>query len=178
MWNYIIYYIAALAESKVAFIQNSLKIRSPNSSVGTNPSSVKLLGAILLSRTCVPKFISTICTGHSHPYEHCFVEIGCKWDIVKGTYKAGVSYALAYQVNNNSLSSFNTIPTHIPLHSLFRAMFRSWDRHTTISIPSPNHTIAQSTGQLPLGTVSWPIAPGYDRHSLMGEEEDSSHYLV
>jgi hypothetical protein len=139
--NYIIYYIAALAESKVAFIQNSLKIRSPNSSVGTNPSSVKLLGAILLSRTCVPKFISTIYTGHSHPYEHCVVEIGCKWDIVKGTYKAGVSYAIAYQVNSNSLSSFNTIPTHIPLHSLSRARFRSWDRHTNISIPSPCHTI-------------------------------------
>ena len=65
--NYIIYYIAALAESKVAFIQNSLKIRSPNSSVGTNPSTIKLLGAKLLSRTCVPKFISTICTGHFHP---------------------------------------------------------------------------------------------------------------
>ena len=63
--NYINYYIAALAESKVAFIQNSLKIRSPNLSVGTNPSTVKLLEAILLSRTCVPKFISTICTGHS-----------------------------------------------------------------------------------------------------------------
>jgi hypothetical protein len=65
--NYIIYYIAALAESKVAFIQNSLKIRSPNLSVGTNPSTVKLVGAILLSRTYVPKFISTICTGHFHP---------------------------------------------------------------------------------------------------------------
>jgi hypothetical protein len=51
--NYIIYYIAALAESKVAFMQNNLKIRSPNSSVGTNPSTVKLLGAKLLSRTCV-----------------------------------------------------------------------------------------------------------------------------
>ena len=37
--NYINYYIAALAESEVAFIQNSLKIRSPNSSVGTNPST-------------------------------------------------------------------------------------------------------------------------------------------
>ena len=110
MRNYIIYYIAALAESKVAFIQNSLKTRSPTSSVETNPSTVKLLRAILLSRTCVPKFINTICTGHSQPYEHCFVEIGCKWDIVKGTYKAGVSYAIAYQVNSNSLLSFNTIP--------------------------------------------------------------------
>ena len=28
--NYINYYIAVLAESEVAFIQNSLKIRSPN----------------------------------------------------------------------------------------------------------------------------------------------------
>ena len=80
--NYINYYIAALAESKVAFIQNSLKIRSPNSSIGTNPSTIKLLGAIL-SRTCVPKFISTICTGHSHPMSIVFVEIGCKLDIIK-----------------------------------------------------------------------------------------------
>ena len=102
VWNYINYYIAALAESKVVFIQNSLKIRLPNSSVGTNPLTIKLLGAILLSRTCVPKFISTICTGHSQPYEHCFMEIGCKLDIIKGTYKAGVSYAVAYQVYNNS----------------------------------------------------------------------------
>jgi hypothetical protein len=114
----------------------------------------------------VPKFIIMICNGHSHPYGHCFVEIGCKLDIVKGTYKAGVSYALAYQVNNNSLSSFNTIPTHIPLHSLFRARFRSWDRYTTLSVSSPYHTIAQSIGQLPLGTVSRPVAPGYDRLSL------------
>ena len=30
----------------------------------------------------------------------------------KETYKAGVSYVLAYQVHNNSWSSFNTILTH------------------------------------------------------------------
>ena len=77
--NYIIYYIAALAESKVAFIQNSLKIRSPNSSVGTNPSTVQLLGAILLSRTCVPKFISTICTGHSHPMSIALWKLDASW---------------------------------------------------------------------------------------------------
>ena len=77
--NYIIYYIAALAESKVAFIQNSLKIRSPNSSVGTNPSSVKLLGTILLSRTCVPKFITTICTGHSHPMSIALWKLDASW---------------------------------------------------------------------------------------------------
>ena len=79
----------------------------------------------------------------------------------KGTYKARVSYALTYQVCNNSWSSFNTILTH----SHCRARFRSWDRYTTISTPSPyhNHTIAQSTGQLPLDTVSRPVAPGYDR---------------
>jgi hypothetical protein len=81
--NYVNYYVAALAEAKAAIIQNSLKIRSPNSSVGTNPSTVKLLRAKLLSRTCVPKFISTILYWHSHPYEHCFVEIGCKLDISK-----------------------------------------------------------------------------------------------
>jgi hypothetical protein len=74
VWKYVNYYIAPLAELKAAIIQNSLKIGSPNSSIGSNPSTVKLLGAILLSGTCVPKFISTICTGHSHPYELCFVE--------------------------------------------------------------------------------------------------------
>ena len=60
------------------------------------------------------------------PFEHCFVEIGCKLDIIKGTYKAGVSYVLVYQVYNNSWSSFNTIPTHsTPFPS--RARFRSRD---------------------------------------------------
>ena len=131
MRNYINYYIAALAESKVAFIQNSLKIRSPNSSIGTNPSSVKLLGARLLSRTCVLKFISTICTGHSHPYEHCFVEVGCKWGVIKRTYKAEVSYVLAYQVYISVVKFL----TQIPHHSYSRARFRSWDRYTTISTP-------------------------------------------
>ena len=77
--NYINYYIAALAESKVAFIQNSLKIRSPNSSVGMNPSTVKLLKAIILSRTCVPKFISTICTGHSHPMSIALWKLDASW---------------------------------------------------------------------------------------------------
>ena len=83
----------------------------------------------------------------------------------KGTYKAGVSYVFAYQVHNNGWSSFNTIPTPIPPRSHSRARFRSWDRYTTISTPSPHHlhTIAQSTGQLPLGTVSRPVAPGYVR---------------
>ena len=83
----------------------------------------------------------------------------------KGTYKAGVSYVLACQLHNNSWSSFNTIHTPIPPHSHSRARFRSWDRYTTISTPSPyhTHTIAQSTGQLPLGTISRPVAPGYVR---------------
>ena len=82
MQNYINYYIAAL-RGKSSIHSEQLEDRSPNSSVGTNPSTVKLLGAILLSRTYVPKFISTICTGHSQPYEHCFVEIGCTLDILK-----------------------------------------------------------------------------------------------
>ena len=77
--NYINYYIATLVESKVAFIQNNLKIRSPNLSVGMNPSTVKLLGAILLSRTCVPKFISTICTGHSHPMSYVLCKLDASW---------------------------------------------------------------------------------------------------
>ena len=121
--NYINYYIAVLAESKVAFIQNSLKIRSLNLSVGTNPSTVKLLGAILLSRTCVPKFISTICTGHSHPMSIALWKLDASWIYSKGTYKAGVSYVLAFQVYINSWSSFNTIPTSIPPHSHSRARF-------------------------------------------------------
>ena len=84
---------------------------------------------------------------------------------------------LAYQVHSNSWSSFNTVLKHstpFPISEL------GFDPRIDIP-PSPyhHHTIALSIGQLPLGTVSWPIAPGYDRHSLMGEEEkDSSRYLV
>ena len=85
-------------ESKVAFIRNSLKTRSSNSSVVTNPSTVKLFRTILLSRTCVPKFISTIYTGHSHPMSIALGKLDASWIYSKGTYKAGVSYVLAYQV--------------------------------------------------------------------------------
>ena len=144
--NYIIYYIAALAESKVAFIQNSLKIRSPNSSVGTNPSTVKLLRAKLLSRTCVLKCISTICTGHSHPMSIALWKLDASWIYSKGTYKARVSYVLAYQVYIyiNSWSSFNTIPTPIPPHFCPEPGF---DPRIDIP-PSPHyhHTITQSIG--------------------------------
>ena len=117
MQNYINYYIAALAESKVAFIQNSLKIRSPNSSVGMNPSTVKLLRAILLSRTYVPKFISTICTGHSHPMSIVLWELDASWIYSKGTYKAGVSYVLAYQVYIIIVGQVLTPFPH-PFHSI------------------------------------------------------------
>jgi hypothetical protein len=44
------------------------------------------------------KLISTIYTGHSHPYEHCFVDLDATWLYSKETYRAGVSYAVAYQV--------------------------------------------------------------------------------
>ena len=121
--------------SKVAFIHNSLKMRSPNSSIGMNPSTVKLLGAILLSKTCVPKFISTICIGHSHPMSIAFWKMDASWIYSKGTYKARVSYVLAYQVYNNSWSSFNTIPTNIPPHSRPEPDF---DPRIDIP-PSPHH---------------------------------------
>ena len=83
-----------------------------------NPSTVKLLRAILLSRTCVPKFISTICTCHSHPMSIALWKLDASWIYSKGTYKARVSYVLAYQVYIyiNGWSSFNTIPTPIPPH--------------------------------------------------------------
>ena len=133
MRNYIIYYIAALAESIVAFIQNSLKIRSPKLERRLEPLNRQTPQSYTPQQNLCAKVYQYDLYWPLPPYEHCFVEIGCKLDIIKGTYKAGVSYAVAYQVNN-SLSSFNTIPTHIPLHSLFRARFRSWDRHTTNSI--------------------------------------------
>jgi hypothetical protein len=46
------------------------------------------------------KFISTICTGHSHPDEHCFVDLDATWLYSKETYRARVSYAKAYQEYN------------------------------------------------------------------------------
>ena len=104
-------------------------------------------------------------------------KLDASWIYSKGTYKGGVSYVLAYQVYNNSWSSFNTIPTPIPPHFHPEPSFDPG----IDSPPSPHHphTIAQLTGQLPLGTISRPVAPSYDQHSLTGEEEkDSSHYLV
>ena len=84
------------------------------------------------------------------PYEHCFVEIGCKLDIIKGTYKAGVSYVLAYQVYNNSWSSFNTILTPIPPHFRLEPGFDpridippSPHHHHITTIPSLNHTLCR-----------------------------------
>jgi hypothetical protein len=41
------------------------------------------------------KLISTICTGHSHPYEHCFVDLDASWLYSNETYRAGASYAIA-----------------------------------------------------------------------------------
>ena len=152
--------------------------------VGTNPSTVKLLRAILFSRTCVPKFISTICTVHTHPMSIALWKLDASWIYSKETYKARVSYVLAYQVYIyiyiNSWSSFNTIPTPIPLHSHFRATFQSWDRNTSVSTPSPyhTHTIAQSTGQLPLGTVSRLVAPSYARTLTPRGEKRRTHLTI
>ena len=66
----------------------------------------------------------------------------------------------------NSLSSFNTIPTPIPPH--FRPE-PGFDPRIDIP-PSPHHhhTIAQSTSQLPLDTVSWPVALATSEHTLLG----------
>ena len=142
MRNYINYYIAALAESKVAFIQNSLKIRSPNSSVGTNPSTVKLLGAILLSRTYVPKFISTICTGHSHSMSIALWKLDASWIYSKGTYKARVSYVLAYQVHNNSGQVLTPFPHPfhpIPVQSQVSILGSIYYHHHIITTSQPYH---------------------------------------
>ena len=80
--NYINYYITALAESKVTFIQNSLKIRSPNSSVGTNPSTSNS-SELYSSAEPVCQNLSVRFVRPLPPYEHCFVEIGYKLDIIK-----------------------------------------------------------------------------------------------
>ena len=130
-----------------------------------NPSTVKLLRAILLSRTCVPKFISTICTGHSHPMSIALWKLDASWIYSKGTYKAGVSYVLAHQVYNNSWSSFNIIPTPIPPHFHPEPGFdpRIDIPHLhTITIPSlsrqANSLSALSQGPQPLATtdtLSW-----------------------
>jgi hypothetical protein len=95
----------------------------------------------------------------------------------KETYRARVSYALAYQVYNIVDQVLIPFP-----HSFLSIPFFELGFDPRINIPPSSyhhHTIAQSTGQLPLSTVLRPVAPGYDRHSLTREEEkDSSHYLV
>ena len=60
----------------------------------------------------------------------------------KGTYKAGVSYVLAYQIHNNGWSSFITILTH-STPFLFQSqvsILGSINHHLhTITIPQPYH---------------------------------------
>ena len=89
----------------------------------------------------MPKFISTICTGHSQPYEHCFVEIGCKLVIIKRNLK-GWGFLLTYQVYNNSWSSFNTTHTHstpFPFQSQV-SILGSINHHLhTITLPQSYH---------------------------------------
>jgi hypothetical protein len=67
------------------------------------------------------------------------VDLDATWLYSKETYRARVFYAVAYQVYNIIDQVFDTIPTLIPLHSLFRARLRSWDQHTTISTLLPHH---------------------------------------
>ena len=60
----------------------------------------------------------------------------------KGTYKTGVSYALTYQVYNNSWSSFNTILTHstpFPFQSQVSILGSIYHHIHTITIPHPFH---------------------------------------
>jgi hypothetical protein len=166
-----------LAETKVADKQNSLKIRSPNLSVGTNPSTIKLLGTILLSRTCAKNLSVRFVLATPIPMSIALWIWMQHGYIQKKTYRARVSYAVAYQVYNIKDQVLTPFP-----HSFHSIPFSEPRYDPGINIPpSPlyYHTIAQSTGQLPLSTVSRPVAPGYDRHSLVGKEEkDSSHYLV
>ena len=60
----------------------------------------------------------------------------------KETYKAGVSYVLAYQVHNNGWSSFNTILTHstpFPFQSQVLILGSIYHHVHTITIPRPYH---------------------------------------
>ena len=60
----------------------------------------------------------------------------------KGTYKAGVSYVLAYQVHNNSWSSFNTNLTQstpLPFQSQVSILGSIYHHLHTITIPHPYH---------------------------------------
>jgi hypothetical protein len=101
-------------------------------------------------------------------------KIGCRMDINKGTYKAGVSYVLAYQVFNDRWSSLNTISTPKPPHSFFQSQvsIQGSINHHHHTSPHHHHTIAQSTGQLPLGTVSRPVAPSYVRTLTPGGKRE------
>ena len=90
--EYINYYIAALAESKVAFIQNSLKIRSPNSSIGMNPqpsNSSEIYSSVepVCQNLSVRFVLAT-----PDPMSIALWKLDASWIYAKGTYKARVSY--------------------------------------------------------------------------------------
>jgi hypothetical protein len=89
-----------LAETKVTFIQNSLKIRLSKLEHRHEPLNHQTPRSYTPQQNLCQKFISTIYTGHSHPYEHCFVDLDATRLYSNETYRAGVSYAVAYQVYN------------------------------------------------------------------------------
>ena len=82
MWNYISYYIAASAESKVAFIQNSLEIRSPKLERRNEPLNRQTPQSYTPQQNLCAKVYQYDLYWPLPPYEQCFVEIGCKLDII------------------------------------------------------------------------------------------------
>ena len=89
MRNYINYYIAALAESKVAFLQNSLKIRSPKLERRIEPLNRQTPQSYTPQQNLCVKVYQYDLYWPLSPYEHCFVEIGCKLDIIKEPIRLG-----------------------------------------------------------------------------------------
>ena len=83
MQNYINYYIAALAESKVAFIQNNLKIGSPKLERRNELLNRQTPQSYIPQQNLCAKIYQYDLYWPLPPYEYCFVEFGCKLDIIK-----------------------------------------------------------------------------------------------
>ena len=83
MQNYINYYITALPESKVAFIQNSFEDKITKLEHRNETLNRQTPQSYTPQQNLCAKIYQYDSYWPLPPYEHCFVEIGCKLDIVK-----------------------------------------------------------------------------------------------
>ena len=83
MRNYINYYIAALAESKSSIHSEQLEDKIAKLERRNEPLNRQTPQSYTPQQNLCAKIYQYDLYWPLPPYEHCFVEIGCKFDIIK-----------------------------------------------------------------------------------------------